>query len=131
MVPLSDLWDKINKADDLKVSAPYAATLMLTEEYEKANGITQSSSPLELVTMKSAELVEPNSQLYSYIERIIDLKVTEVVQNCSVFDILNQPREIVELLLRKCRVEAERRARLAEHAENKAKINKHRAGRLK
>lgn len=104
---------------------PYLSSIALAEEYEKAYGICNHSptgSKLQSVAQHPAERVEPNTQLYMYINRFIDLEVSKTVPNLTLSEFLSYPREIVEELLRKCRERIERQLRLEAHAETKSKI---------
>lgn len=115
----------MNTGKDLGLSSQFLSSIALAEEYEKLYGICphrETGSPLQSVAMMPAELVEPNSQLYMYINRFVDLGVSDAIPNLTLDEFLGYPRDIVEELLRICREKAELKQKLAEHKATKEKL---------
>lgn len=120
---IQPVYDRLNTQTKLGFTNPYLSNILLTEAYEKEYDICKhepNGPRLQSVAIMPAERVEPNSQLYSYINRFIDLKVDQIVPNITLTEFLSFPRDIVEELLRKGREKVEQESRLAIVAKQKA-----------
>lgn len=126
--------EALNKKSNLGLTKPYLSKIMLSEEYEKYYGINShnpNGSRLQSVAMNPAEEVEETSQLYFYISRFIDLRMSEIIPNLTLEEMFNYPRDIVDELLRKCReaIEAKQKLSDIEHRKAQMRAAKNRNGR--